>query len=196
MKTILSPIRLLVDVDAKSLPKRVLLLTGAPGVGKTTALIKTAEALKARGISVGGMISREARRNNNRVGFEIIDLTSGGHGWLAQINGVGPSVGKYHVKLPDLENIGVQAITNAVERCQVIAVDEVGPMELYSKQFKQAVMQALDSGKPMLAVVHAKAKDPLIEAAKRRADAEVYTVTLVNRDALPKQLADKIAALP
>ena len=80
--------------------KRVLLLTGNPGVGKTTVLIKTVNALKAEGISVGGMISREAREGNVRVGFEIIDLTNNKHGWLANINQrTGPQVGKYHVNL-------------------------------------------------------------------------------------------------
>ena len=92
--------------------KRVLLLTGAPGVGKTTVLIKTVDALKAKGVSVGGMISREAREGNVRVGFEIIDLTNGKHGWLAHINQKsGPQVGKYHVNLADLEKIGAAAIT-------------------------------------------------------------------------------------
>ena len=66
--------------------KRVLLLTGNPGVGKTTVLIKTVDSLKAEGISVGGMISREAREGNVRVGFEIIDLTNDKHGWLAHVN--------------------------------------------------------------------------------------------------------------
>jgi nucleoside-triphosphatase len=77
------------------LQKRVLLLTGNPGVGKTTVLIKTVNALKAKGISVGGMISREAREGNVRVGFEIIDLTSNKHGWLAHVTQrTGPQVGK------------------------------------------------------------------------------------------------------
>lgn len=48
---------------------RVLLLTGAPGVGKTTVLTKTVDALKANGISVGGMICREVREEGGRVGF-------------------------------------------------------------------------------------------------------------------------------
>ena len=50
--------------------KRVLLLTGNPGVGKTTVLIKTVDALKAKGYSVGGMISREAREGNVRMGLK------------------------------------------------------------------------------------------------------------------------------
>jgi nucleoside-triphosphatase THEP1 len=46
---------------AYKLQKRVLLLTGNLGVGKTTLLMKTVNALKEKGICVGGMISREAR---------------------------------------------------------------------------------------------------------------------------------------
>ena len=169
--------------------KRILLLTGNPGVGKTTVLTKTVETLKAEGISVGGMISREAREGNVRVGFEILDLTNNKHGWLAHINQkTGPQIGKYHVNLEDLENMGAAAIIEAVEKCDVIAIDEIGPMELFSQKFKQAVKQALESRKVVLAVVHAKARDQLINEVKRREDAEIFTVTLANRDSLPEEL--------
>ncbi len=175
--------------------KRVLLLTGAPGVGKTTVLLKSVEVLKGKGFSVGGMVSREVREGNVRVGFEILDLTSGKHGWLAHVNQQGgPRVGKYRVNLQDLDGVGAKAILEATKKSQVIAIDEIGPMELYSPRFKQAVTKALQSHKPVVAVVHAQAKDPLLAAANHREDAEVYTVTLVNRDALPRQLADRVAA--
>ena len=172
--------------------KRVLLLTGASGVGKTTVLITIVDALKAKGISVGGMISREAREGNVRVGFEIIDLTNGKHGWLAHVNQKsGPQVGKYHVNLGDLEQIGAKAIAEAVEKCDVVAIDEVGPMELFSQKFKQAVKQALESRKLVLAVVHAKASDSLINEAKQREDAEIFTVSLANRDMLAEDITKK-----
>jgi nucleoside-triphosphatase len=171
---------------------RVLILTGAPGVGKTTVLTKTVDALKAKGVSVGGMISREVRESNVRVGFEILDLTNGKHGWLAHVNGQsGPQVGKYHVNLQDLDNIGTAAITQALEKCSAIVVDEIGPMELYSQKFKQAVAQTLESKKLMLAVVHRKAKDPLVTQVKRRVDAEIFNVTFSNRENLPEQLTIK-----
>jgi nucleoside-triphosphatase len=171
------------------LQKRVLLLTGNPGVGKTTVLIKTVNALKAEGISVGGMLSREAREGNARVGFEIIDLTSNKHGWLAHMNQrTGPQVGKYHVSLEDLDNIGAKAVSEAVEKCGAVAIDEIGPMELFSQKFKQAVTKALESKKLVLAVVHAKARDLLISEVKRRGDAEIFTVTLANRDSLSEEL--------
>ena len=173
--------------------QRVLLLTGAPGVGKTTVLVKTVDALKTEGMSVGGMISREAREGNARVGFEIMDLQSGKHGWLAHVNQQsGPQVGKYHVNLQDLENIGAKAITDATEKCDVIAIDEIGPMELYSQKFKQAVAQAFESKKLVLAVVHGKAKDSLITEARAMEDAKVFTVTASNRNGLPQLLKNQL----
>jgi nucleoside-triphosphatase len=173
----------------KALQKRVLLLTGNSGVGKTTVLIKIVNSLKAEGISVGGMISREAREGNSRVGFEIINLTNNRRGWLAHVTQrTGPKIGKYHVNLEDLENIGAKAISEAVEKCGAVAIDEIGPMELFSQKFKQAVTKALESKKLVLAVVHAKARDQLINEVKRREDAEVFTVTLANRDILSEEL--------
>jgi nucleoside-triphosphatase len=167
---------------------RILILTGAPGVGKTTVLTKTVEALKAKGINVGGMISREVRECNMRVGFEILDLTNGKHGWLAHVNGLGPQIGKYHVNLNDLDNIGTAAITQALEKCNAVAIDEIGPMELFSEKFKQAVIQSLGSKKLVLTVVHGKAKDPLVTQVKRRVDAEIFNVTFSNREKLLEQL--------
>jgi len=91
------------------LPKRILLLTGAPGIGKTTIIIKTTEDLKVEGVSVGGMISKDAREGNTRVCFEIIDLINGKHGWLAHINQrSGPRVGKYRVNMGNFESIGAR----------------------------------------------------------------------------------------
>jgi len=165
------------------LQKRILLLTGSSGVGKTTVLIKTVNALKAKGVNVGGMISREVREGNARVGFEIIDLTNGKHGWLAHADQKsGPQVGKYHVNLEDLENIGATAIEEAVEKCDVIVIDEIGPMELFLQKFKQTVKQALASGKLVLAVVHARAEHPLINETKQRDDMEIFTVSVANRN--------------
>jgi nucleoside-triphosphatase len=172
--------------------KRVLLLTGAPGVGKTTVLQRTVEALKASGVCAGGMVSREVREGGVRVGFEIQDLASGKRGWLAHVNQKsGPRVGKYRVCLSDLEGVGVAAIETALNECSVIAIDEIGPMELFSARFKQAVAKALDTAKPVLAVVHAKAHDPLVTSVKQRVDSEIFVVTEVNREVLPKILTQK-----
>jgi nucleoside-triphosphatase len=163
--------------------KRVLLLTGSPGVGKTTVLTKVVNTLKEKGYRVGGMISREVREDGVRVGFEILDLTSEERGWLANVKQrIGPQVGKYRVKLEDLERIGAEALNVAVENCDVVAIDEVGPMELSSKKFKGATRKVLESQKPVIAVVHWKARETLINYAKSMKEAETYLVTTENRN--------------
>jgi nucleoside-triphosphatase len=73
----------------------IIVLTGAPGVGKTTAAMRAARALNDRGLNVGGIVSRELRTNNMRIGFEFIDLITNNTNVLASITGNGPKVGKY-----------------------------------------------------------------------------------------------------
>jgi nucleoside-triphosphatase len=172
---------------------RILILTGAPGVGKTTVLTKTVDALKIKGVSVGGIVTHEVRKSNVRVGFQILDLTNNKHGWLAHVDGEGSlRVGKYHVNINDLDNIGAVAITQALEKSDVIVIDEIGPMGLFSQKFKQVVTQALEGKKVVLMVVHGKAKDPLVTQVKRRVDAEIFNVTFSNRENLTEQLAGKV----
>lgn len=170
----------------------MLLLTGSPGVGKTTVLLTVVEALKAKGYSVGGMLSREIRSCGARVGFQILDLSSGRHGWLAHVDQKsGPQVGKYRVNLEDLNSIGAEAIVRAVENFDVVAIDEIGPMELFSEKFKEAVKRAVKSGKPVVGVVHWKAQDKLIDEVKARDDTEVIVVSVENRAKLHKIVLEK-----
>ncbi len=112
--------------------KRVLLLTGNPGIGKTTVLTLIAEFLTNRGVKVGGMTSREVRANGVRIGFEIVSFPSLKRGWLAQANrGNGPQVGKYSVNIADLEAIGAESIIQAVKDCNAVVIDEIGPMSFF-----------------------------------------------------------------
>lgn len=173
--------------------KRLLLLTGDPGVGKTTVLLKIVEALKARGYKVGGMVSREVRSRGRRIGFEILDLAGGGSGWLAHVGQkTGPQVGKYRVNLKDLDTIGAGSIIKAVENSDVVVVDEIGPMELFSEGFKDAVKRAVDSGKLVVGVIHWKARHSLIDDVRARKDAEVFMVTYENRENLDKAIIERV----
>ncbi|MGA3191820.1 MAG: NTPase [Candidatus Bathyarchaeia archaeon] len=164
------------------LKKRILLITGSPGVGKTTLLLKVAETLKANGYGVGGMISRDVRTSGSRVGFEVTDLNSGNKGWLASVQQErGPQVGKYRVNVDDLNGIGVKAIVEAVEKLDVVVVDEIGPMELFSVKFREAVKKAVESKKLVVSTIHWKMSGELIDSIKKREDAEIHVLTNENR---------------
>jgi len=176
--------------------KRIFFVTGSPGIGKTTILLKTAEALEKKGYEIGGMLSREAREKGARVGFEIIDIETKKHGWLAHaLQSNGPQVGKYRVNLVDLESIGALAIRNAAVDAQIVIIDEIGPMELHSSAFKEAVTEALSSGKPVIGVIHERAQDSLINSIKRRDDAQIILITRANREQIHSLLIEKVNQL-
>jgi len=172
--------------------KRLFFITGVPGIGKTTVLLRTVEALKNMGVKVGGILSREVREGGTRVGFEIEDFETEKRGWLAHVNQPdGPQVSKYRVNLKDLETLGAGSIRNAVAKAQIVIIDEIGPMELFSQAFKEAVVQAINSNKLVLGVIHYRARDPLIELVKGRHDAEILEVTYANRGSLHNLLINK-----
>lgn len=173
--------------------KRIVLITGQPGAGKTTVIMKVAEALKTRGCRIGGMTTKEKREGEKRIGFQILDLATQKQGWLAHVNQPnGPRIGKYRVNLGDLENIGASAIQDAIETADVVVIDEIGPMELFSQAFKRAVQQALDSTKPMIATIHYKATNALVKSIKKRPDAELFEITMENRNNLHNLIIQKI----
>ena len=175
--------------------KRILLLTGSPGVGKTSLVLRIVESLKAKGYDVGSMVSREVRVERDRVGFEILNLNTGRKGWLAHVaKKEGPQVGRYRVNVGDLEAIGVEAITSAIATSDVIVIDEIGPMELHSRKFREAVLKAAESPKLLVGVVHWKAADTLIDRVKGRDDAEVHLVTVENRENLPVPVLNEAVA--
>ena len=172
--------------------KRLLLVTGSPGVGKTTVLLKVVEALKSRGYGVGGMISREVRSMGKRIGFEILDLTNGRTGWLASISyHGGPQVGRYRVNLSDLNDVGVRAVVEADQSLDAVIVDEIGPMELLSSRFREAVTKVAEGRKLVICTIHWKMRSNLTEDIRKREDAEMYAVTYENREKLPQTVFAK-----
>lgn len=139
------------------------------------------------------MISQEVLENGVRIGFKIIDLLNNVEGILAHVNyRSGPQIGKYRVCLEDLKGVGAKAILDACEKADVIVIDEVGPMELYSEPFKESVLRALKSGKIVLGTIHWRVKTPFTEMIRRREDVEIIEVRYENRNSLPRIISEEI----
>jgi nucleoside-triphosphatase len=155
---------------------RAQLITGPPGVGKTTLLLAILEMLPGR---KGGFTTREIREGGERVGFEITDL-SGRAGILAHVRRPGPPrVGRYGVDLTTLETIGVRAVTHALHEADLIVIDEIGKMELCSTPFQAVLFEALDGPRPLLGTIMAK-PHPVADQIKARPEVQVQRLTPTN----------------
>ena len=171
---------------------KLWLVTGPPGVGKSTLVSKVVLRLKSAGVIVGGCITSEKRVGGNRVGFEVKDLSTGKRGELASVaSKFGPRVGRYRVNLIDLARVGASGLESAASVSELIVVDEVGPMELVSPEFRRAVARCAATGKPMLAVVHERMEDDLLDKLRSEAE-EVVILSPENRDGAADDLGSKL----
>ncbi len=163
---------------------RAFLLTGRPGVGKTTVVRAVADRLGTR---AGGFYTQEVREQGRRTGFRLVAL-DGPTGILAGVNVSSRyRVGRYRVCLDGLESVGVESLWRALAQPEaaVVIVDEIGKMELFSAAFRDAVSAALDSAKPVVATIMAGSQ-PWVDAVKTRPDTTLVEVTRDNREELPE----------
>ena len=166
--------------------KRVLLLTGQPGSGKT-ALIK--ESLARTKVNGGGFYTEEIRTGGMRQGFRIVTL-DGQEAILAHIDVSSPyRVSKYKVDTGALVRVGVSALRQALKESDLVVIDEIGKMELLSPQFKEAVMQAINSGKQVLGTIMLN-HHPFADEIKRHPEAEVLLVTRDNHTEVRRKVLD------
>jgi nucleoside-triphosphatase len=171
---------------------RTILLTGRPGVGKTTIIRQIADAL---GGPAGGFYTGEIRERGRRRGFKIVTL-DGEEGILSHVDIKGPPrVGRYGVNLRDLERIGVAAVRRAVTDAEYVVIDEIGKMELFSEQFREAVLEAIRSDKPVLGTV-LRGTNQWVDDLKALPEVTVLEVTQANRDGMGERVLDLLHATP
>jgi nucleoside-triphosphatase len=130
--------------------KRVYLLTGRPGTGKTS-LVKQVVA-RVRG-KAGGFYTEEIRSRGMRQGFRLITLDGRGATLSSLDIDSSYRVSKYGVDIDSLDRVGVFALLQAAEECDLVVVDEIGKMELLSAKFRETVLQIIDSGQRVLGTI-------------------------------------------
>ncbi len=171
-----------------SLDMRIL-LTGSPGIGKTTAIQRIVRGL--RGIKCAGFYTDEKRERGQRRGFMIRTL-DGEEGTLALVGGgKGPRVGRYVVRIEEFESVALPRIDPEKSPAELYVIDEIGKMELMSKKFRESIISLLAQQSNLLATVAVRGKG-FLDQVKGRNDVELVEVTKENRDLLPETMTVKI----
>ena len=175
-------------------PKTNILVTGAPGSGKSTLVQRVIEKAKQQGLSVGGISTPEFRLSNGRRGgFLIRDVASGTERRMAGVD-IASSfhVGRYGIDTQAIRQVGVPAIDAAVIAADLVLIDEIGKMELIVPEFQRSVLAALDSSKPILATIGLRLRVPFANKIKRRSDVTLFTVAPHNRNQLLAQICEML----
>jgi len=172
--------------------KRKLLLTGPPGVGKTTLLKRV---LEEGGFEAKGFYTQELREGGRRVGFSVRAM-DGREAILAHRDiSSGPRVGRYGVNVEGFESLVVPLLEEALEGEGMIVIDEISKMELYSERFRHLVTEILDRREKVLFGVISSKGGEFIEGIKGRGDVEIWEVSIRNRDRLPSEIIERLRKL-
>ena len=155
-------------------------------MGKTTLVRKIIERM--RSVNIAGFYTAEIRSKGSRLGFELHGL-NGKYRILAHVDiHSGHRVGKYGVDISGFEEF-LETLGLMNPGVEMIVIDEIGKMELFSNRFRSLVCDALNSDKQVLASIPIKGNE-FVRKIKRRLDIHLFEVTHGNRDYLWDEIVE------
>jgi nucleoside-triphosphatase THEP1 len=143
-----------------------LLVVGEPGSGKTSWCREYIEEQRKHRATVGGILCPAIEHQGQRVGSNALDLLTGQAVPFARLSGHGSSkagekIGDYTISKDGIL-LACRAIERAVESsCDLVVIDEVGPLELSGKGLMPAVESSLASAANLLIVVRSSLREAL-----------------------------------
>ncbi|MDK6027848.1 nucleoside-triphosphatase [Ignisphaera sp. 4213-co] len=176
-------------------------ITGEPGVGKTTLLLKLVEYLRSMNVTVYGFYCPEVREGGKRIGFRIVDIAKNNQGWLALIPEKAiemgydiaflKRIGRYVLINYEAEKVGREALKMQCKNC-VLAIDEIGPMELSIEGLRREIIQAIKNCDHLLITLHRNMRDRDILKLLQSKNTEIITLTKFNRDKMFNEMVNKL----
>jgi len=161
-----------------------ILITGAPGVGKTELLKKLGIIFKE--FNPAGFFTSEILENGEKTGF-VIENLNGDARVLAHINLKSKhSLGKYKIDMKGFEDFLLNILLKE-KKTGLYFIDEIGKLECESKKFSKLIVNLLDADKPLVATIPEKASG-LINEIRKREDVRIFELTPHNHEHKLKEL--------
>ena len=169
------------------MPNNVI-ITGAPGIGKTTLIKHLIRDLTP--VIIRGFYKEAILENDVVKGYRMITARFDEQ-IIAHIYFEGPEkFENFGINIDGLNKL-VERELNISNGAELFIVDEIGRMECLSHSFCHSIQKILDSNIPMIASVGQILTSEL-KAIKSRKDISVIQVTQKNRETLWKNILLKV----
>jgi len=166
-----------------------IILTGEPGIGKTTLIKKLLQRLGDRAI---GFWTEEVRdpKTKKRTGFKVINTEGNAQLFASKFFTSKHLVGSYGVNTARFESVVLPILEKAKKAKDLyIVMDEIGKMELFSAGFRELVKEILFNPKyKVIVTIPIRDVHPLVRDIRRLQGAVVVEVDKQNRDLLVEEI--------
>jgi len=131
--------------------RKVFIVTGAVGEGKTAWLVRLTGLLKESGISTGGILALRLKGEGKTTGYDITDIRTGERTPFLRQTGVA-TVGVERFAMDEAgHRAGHRALDPAANRAMdVVIIDEVGPLELRGQGWSDRISGLLHETRVIL----------------------------------------------
>jgi len=165
-----------------------ILITGMPGVGKTTFIRNLIARLE--GVRLAGFFTQEIREKGVRIGFELVGLDGersilSHTGFKSRLR-----VSKYGVDVDGFEKF-LDAQQFFIPEPDLILIDEIGKMECFSEKFMNLVTAVLGAEIPLVATISQRGRG-FISEVKARKDVVLAELSLQSRKSLLAEVLGRL----
>jgi nucleoside-triphosphatase len=165
-----------------------VVITGKPGCGKTSLIREVCRRFPDK---IGGFFTDEVHIGAKRDSF-VLKSFDGQQGVFAKKGMESPvKLNKYGIDLGVLEAIGIGALRRAMADEKVIVIDEIGSMEMFSKTFRTAVAECLNSPCKVFASIRYNAQ-PFTNEIKAMPDTTLVCLSRNNAAEVQKRIEEWI----
>lgn len=143
-----------------------ILITGPPRCGKSTLILKLIDYYSKKNIKIHGFLTPEVREKNRRKGFDIEEISSDIRFPFARIGYYKTEykLGKYSVFIDEFEKVISNLENLDFEQVDLMIIDEIGKMELFSKKFQNFIIKIFQREFNIIATIGRNIKHPCKKA--------------------------------
>ena len=158
-------------------------VTGRKGTGKTKVINTLHYRLLSDNISMGGILTRDIKNYGKRTGIEIQNISTGMNYEIANINRkTGPRLQKFRINLENIDNYAIKELQDSSVNTDLIIIDMIGPMELFSIKFCELIRELVKQDKRILCVIQTKYNHPIIKEIKKLKNLSLHDLNEKHKD--------------